>query len=365
MDINAIIQRLKNRADSEHEQALARIIISSAVLAYLLYTYFTSAVTALPMQVLVVAPLFVAGSCVLFITIVIWPGISLLRRAIAMGMDFSALTYSMLATGEVGAAIFSIYLWVTVGYGMRYGLRYLYVSTVLANSSFLFVMFTSPYWIEHRTIATGLFLGLVALPVFFSSLLRRLGRSNEKLKKLSEEMTRLAMHDSVTGLPNRVLLQERLDRAICVCRRHQSALAVLFVDLDGFKAVNDQWGHKVGDELLRICGRRLAGAVRETDTVARLGGDEFVLLLSEIRVPDDAMLVAGKILVQLRVPVQIDRQELSVGASIGIAVYPADGENTDALIKSADQAMYVAKRSGKNTATFNTARDEARLSRGD
>lgn len=161
-------------------------------------------------------------------------------------------------------------------------------------------------------------------------------------------MTKLAMHDAVTGLPNRVLLQERLNQAIAVCQRHNRILAVLFIDLDGFKSVNDKLGHKIGDDLLCAVGARISRSVRRTDTVARLGGDEFVVLLVEISAPDDATTVAGKILVQFHLPFDLDQQHVSVGASIGIALYPVSGDNAELLIRNADQAMYKAKRTGKN-----------------
>lgn len=343
-----VLQRLKNREDSEHEQALARILIGSAYLGYIFYLFLSGRLASEASHLLVIAVLFVVTSLIIFSAVVVWPAICVPRRVSGMFLDLGALTYSMYILGEAGAVLFSIYLWVVVGNGLRYGQRYLYTAMALANVGFVFVMIENPFWIEHRTMAVGLLIGLVVLPIFFSSLLRRLNRSNEELKKLGKDMTKLAMHDAVTGLPNRVLLQERLNQAIAVCQRHNRILAVLFIDLDGFKSVNDKLGHKIGDDLLCAAGARIASSVRRTDTVARLGGDEFVALLVEISEPGDATMVAGKILAQFRLPFDFDRQQVAVGASIGIAIYPVSGDNAELLIRNADQAMYKAKRTGKN-----------------
>ena len=344
----AVQQRLKNRADSEHEQVLARIFIGSAYLGYVFYLLLSGRLESDVSHILVIALLFVMTAFIMFSAIVVWPAISVPRRVFGMCLDLGVLTYSMYLMGEAGAVLFSISLWIVIGNGLRYGQRYLYTAMALANMGFVFVMVENPFWIQHRTMAVGLLVGLVVLPIFFSSLLGRLNRSNDKLKKLGEDMTRLAMHDTVTGLPNRALLQERLNQAIAGCQRYNRILAVLFIDLDGFKAVNDRWGHKLGDDLLRVVAGRITSSVRRTDTVARLGGDEFVVLLVEISGPDDATTVADKILAQFRLPFDIDQQQVSVGASIGIAIYPVSGENAELLIRNADQAMYQAKRNGKN-----------------
>ena len=152
-----------------------------------------------------------------------------------------------------------------------------------------------------------------------------------------------AQHDALTGLPNRVLLFDRLSEALLNARRRGDQVAVLFIDLDHFKPINDCHGHAVGDVVLQRVAQRLGHSVRETDTVARLGGDEFVVVLREVQVPDAATLVARKILSSLRAPVVVDGIELSVGASIGIAFGPAQGEDAGDLLNRADTAMYAAK----------------------
>ena len=162
----------------------------------------------------------------------------------------------------------------------------------------------------------------------------------------------LAQHDGLTALPNRLLLKDRLGTAIALAQRHRKPLAVCFLDIDGFKAVNDSLGHASGDGLLRSIATRLCGALRQSDTVCRYGGDEFVIVLSELERADDAAGVAAKLLEALAVPHRTDAGELTVTASLGIALYPADGETVDTLIVHADAAMYDAKRAGSGQYRF-------------
>ncbi len=172
-------------------------------------------------------------------------------------------------------------------------------------------------------------------------------------RKQSEERVRhMAHHDALTGLPNRTLFQDRVSQAIAQAHRSRSQVATLFVDLDRFKDINDSLGHETGDRLLRLAGGRLQACLREGDTVARLGGDEFVISLPAVADSNDAMLVAGKILEALREPFLVDGHELHVSGSIGISLYPADGENTETLMRAADTAMYHAKERGRDNSQF-------------
>ena len=182
-------------------------------------------------------------------------------------------------------------------------------------------------------------------------------------RKAAEAQVRhLAEYDALTNLPNRVLLQDRLGQAIAAARRAGSCLALLFLDLDRFKNINDSLGHTVGDQVLCQVGERLLTAVRASDTVSRLGGDEFVLLLPLLESPAQAASVAEKLLHTLATPLAIDDYELAVTPSIGIAVFPEDGEDGDTLLKNADAAMYVAKESGRNNYQYFTAAMNARVS---
>jgi diguanylate cyclase len=157
-----------------------------------------------------------------------------------------------------------------------------------------------------------------------------------------------AYHDLLTGLPNRALFMDRLGNAISAARRSQDKLAVMFLDLDRFKIVNDNLGHDIGDELLKRVADRLGSCLRESDTLARLGGDEFIVLLPQLQTSEGAQKVADKIVTAVKQPFEVDSHELYVTASVGIALYPDDGEDADTLIKNADIAMYHTKDQGKN-----------------
>src|SRR3569833_3951613 len=157
-----------------------------------------------------------------------------------------------------------------------------------------------------------------------------------------------AYHDSLTRLPNRALFEDRLGQLLAMSRRQNSRVAVLFIDLDRFKHINDTLGLGAGDRLLKVVADRLTTCLRAEDTIARMGGDEFTILLPGIEHPEDAAKVAQKLLDAIAVPIQIDDQELFVGGSIGISLFPEDGQDTQALLKHADVAMYRAKEQGGN-----------------
>ena len=180
-------------------------------------------------------------------------------------------------------------------------------------------------------------------------------------RALYAEISRLARQDALTGLPNRTLLLDRVAAAIASAQRHQHRLAVIFLDLDRFKHVNDSLGHGVGDRLLRSAAARLSGAVRASDTVSRQGGDEFVILLSEVQNRDDVAVAAAKIVAALAQPHRVGQHELFVTASLGIAVYDEDGADAETLIKNADVAMYHAKDHGRDNFQFFTPEMNARI----
>ena len=162
----------------------------------------------------------------------------------------------------------------------------------------------------------------------------------------SRQMSRLAQHDPVTGLPNRLLLRDRLGTAMALAQRRRKRLAVGFLDLDGFKGVNDSLGHAAADQLLRSVAARLRGALRQSDTICRYGGDEFVILLPEIEHAFDVAGVGVKILLAMTPAHRIDDTEIVLTASLGVALYPDHGQTADELIANADAAMYSSKRAG-------------------
>jgi len=171
----------------------------------------------------------------------------------------------------------------------------------------------------------------------------------EELEKSKAEMTRLASHDVLTGLPNRIQLYERIGQAIAYAKRHQTKLALLFVDLDRFKIVNDSLGHAAGDQLLQAVAQRFQSVIRGTDVVSRMGGDEFILLLSEVGSKEGLAQIVEKIHCAITAPYAVLGNDIQIGATIGISIFPEDGDDADKLIFHADAAMYVAKQAGRNT----------------
>ena len=174
----------------------------------------------------------------------------------------------------------------------------------------------------------------------------------EEIDRTKIRMAHLAQHDALTGLPNRILLNDRLAQSIALAHRQGKSFAVMFMDLDHFKNINDSLGHGVGDQLLRSVAQRLTAAVRSTDTICRQGGDEFVVLLADIEHAEDAALSAQKLLDTLAVSHRIEHFELHITGSIGISIYPDNGQDADTLIKNADTAMYRAKEGGRNHFQF-------------
>ena len=183
-----------------------------------------------------------------------------------------------------------------------------------------------------------------------------IARDITERKSVEERIGYLATHDSLTGLPNRDLLYDRLSQSLSMARRKRESAAILFLDLDGFKTVNDTYGHEAGDVTLKEAAHRMQSCIRDTDTLARLGGDEFAIILNGVRANDDVESVATKILKWISEEIRLNEERyVHIGVSIGIALYPADGNEMDSLIKAADSAMYGSKTAGKNRYTFFSA----------
>ncbi|MBF0399435.1 MAG: diguanylate cyclase [Magnetococcales bacterium] len=191
----------------------------------------------------------------------------------------------------------------------------------------------------------------VTKPVHWAVLRQRIRLFMER-RKAEATIRYQATFDTLTDLPNRNLFMDRLERALSLARRNQEHLAVLFIDLDRFKEVNDSLGHAAGDALLRQVADRLKECVRRSDTVARMGGDEFTMILSSLSLPMDPEMVARKILSALSRPFDLHGHTATISGSVGIALFPQDSEAMEPLLKQADHAMYMAKRQGKNCYRF-------------
>ena len=185
----------------------------------------------------------------------------------------------------------------------------------------------------------------------------------KKLEEYSRELESLALHDALTGLPNRRLLMDRLSLAIAHARRTKGTMAVMYLDLDGFKQINDNLGHDAGDTLLKTVAMRLAGVVRQEDTVARLGGDEFVIALSVLSHADCVAKLVSKVIQAVSQPYSIQGGSVNITTSVGVSIYPLHGDDVETLLKSADLALYEAKRSGKNDYRISAHADLLELAR--
>jgi len=340
-------ERLSRRSDSEHGQAIIRIVIASICWLYVFLLDTNGKLTAEQYHVHNLALFIFLASVGIFTLIVIWPQASPARRLLGMLFDFGLTSYFMYVMEDKGILFFAVYLWVTIGNGLRYGARYLYTAMAISIISFTIVFSNSDYWRGQWGFSVGLLIGLAALPLYFSSLLKQLNRQHNELKKLYELTAKHATHDSLTGLPNRKHFHDHLAETITSAKREKGVFAVLYLDLDGFKTINDALGHAAGDQVIENTARRLEQCVRKGDMVARVGGDEFVVLLRDIDSTDVAK-VAEKIIKILSDSFTVTAVPLYITTSIGVASYPQDGEDANALIHSADSAMYEAKRSGKN-----------------
>jgi diguanylate cyclase (GGDEF)-like protein len=210
-------------------------------------------------------------------------------------------------------------------------------------------------WLAVLVIVTTLAtLGIALIASLFDRQMRtRTGLLADSLAQANEKLLQAALHDPLTQLPNRMLLQDRIEQTIEKAKRRNFSFAVMFCDLDGFKAINDAYGHQLGDKLLIEMSRRVNGLLRAQDTFARLGGDEFVIVF-QLDVPEDAAVVAERIIATVAEPFEIDTLDLQVTASLGIAMYPTDATTERELMAHADAAMYHTKDSGRNGYTFFT-----------
>ena len=192
---------------------------------------------------------------------------------------------------------------------------------------------------------TGLSLSMALLAWF---MITGRARALQLAATMTEELRHMAQHDALTGLPNRALFSDRVQHELAYAKRHDGRFAMIFLDLDRFKPINDNYGHAIGDYLLQQVARRLQDTLRASDTVGRIGGDEFVVLMGELAAPDAALDLAEKIRQQVRRPYCVDGHELMISCSLGVAVYPDDGSNEVELFKNADEAMYRAKEEGRD-----------------
>ncbi len=229
------------------------------------------------------------------------------------------------------------------------------VESRMANTMYLAVVL--PVLILLLTLGFAILISRLLGRVEFKLLTTQkdLQHSLDRLSSQKDELDYLAHHDTLTRLPNRMLLLDRIGHAIKKAKRSSKGVALMFIDLDSFKEVNDSLGHSIGDEMLNVVAERLMRQLREEDTIARLGGDEFVVVLEDVDALQSVNFIAQKILFTIQEPIPVGEHSLYITTSIGVSVYPEDGESAEELLRNADSAMYRAKDEGKNTFRFYTA----------
>jgi diguanylate cyclase (GGDEF)-like protein len=236
-----------------------------------------------------------------------------------------------------------VYVWAYFAFGRKLGLRLsiAYYAVALAILGAHVVAGDALQWRSLAQFYLASWAYVPGLHVFSWSLER-----HARALALAETAADRAFVDPLTGLPNRARFMDRLERSVALAERTGARFAVLFVDLDGFKAVNDAFGHHAGDAMLRALAARMSGAVRRSDTVARLSGDEFTVLTGEPVDADGVRVLASKLVAACAAPVEVEERMLRVSASVGVALFPDHGADADALVRAADAAMYVAKWAG-------------------
>ncbi|MHB1941679.1 MAG: diguanylate cyclase domain-containing protein [Acidiferrobacteraceae bacterium] len=333
---------------SEQEQAMVRIlyVLITSIFLNLASTHHWDRDAH---RVLIGLFWFLGYSTVWFLFVLLFPDGHGWRRPVAIVMDVLAVSYTVAELHTLGIVFVPIYISIAIGNGLRYGFGALYLALGVDVAGFVTSCAYNPFWIHNRVLEVGLLGSIVGIPPIFSALLARLHRSRHELARLYGETEQLTRQDVLTGLPNIKLLGDFLARSLTLVERHGRVLAVLFLDLDGFKRINDSLGHAAGDVLLKEAAARMATCIRRSDIVARVGGDEFVIVLTELCRMENAEGIAQKLLTIISgSPFVLGDTVLVMTASIGIAIFPLDGKDPDTLIKHADMAMYQAKQMGRN-----------------
>jgi len=342
--------RQKHKQNQERSQSIARIVITGSCTLILFFCYFfnTVGIAALSMN-----SSYFIFSLVWLIIVQKNQGNAAWRRHLIIFTDLLVISIGMHLSEKWGAGFYFLYLWVIVGNGMRFGTGPLLEAMTIGSIGFVTTIAMTEYWQNNLPMATGLTVGLIVLPIFYLVLIRRLHALTEQLEQELNRTTYAATHDTMTGLANRAYFFQRVTDKIHEAERFNENFAILFIDLDGFKLINDTYGHAYGDETLKITANRLQQISRKSDLIARLGGDEFSLMLQGTNTSENFQIITQRILSLLSQTIHIDGHPLHVTASIGISQYPIHGITPDKLINEADAAMYQSKKSGKNRYTFN------------
>lgn len=279
------------------------------------------------------------------------PGFNPWRMYIVTFADQALVIYFLLMSGELGNIYVFASPWISIGNGLRFGLKWMALSASIAIVGLVVAGVFSEYWQQNFILLMGLLILNVSVPAYVAVLLRGLEKSRAKLAGYADKLEKMALQDELTGLPNRTALYEDLNKISAYADRHHLVMALLYFDLDGFKVVNDTYGHTVGDSLLKEVAARVRDILRGEDVIARLGGDEFVVLLQAQDSVERASLVADRILQVVSAIDSIQGKPIEISASLGGVV--ASGHiairfSAEHLLHEADVNMYLAKKGGKN-----------------
>jgi diguanylate cyclase (GGDEF)-like protein len=291
-----------------------------------------------------------------------YPGYYPLRRIFTLLADQGACAGLMFVAGEMATFAIFANLWVTLGTGFRFGLKWMIASGAVAITSLIILGVVPGYWNQHVVWIVSLLVLNTIIPAYVGVLVRGLEEARAKLAQYANVMEKMALKDSLTGLPNRAALYVELDRACAHAIRHKSSIVLLYFDLDGFKKVNDAYGHAVGDLLLKETATRVGEILRADDVLARLGGDEYVALLQMHESNEHANLVANRILEAILSIDAINGRPVSVSASVGGVIVNGQDANrlgAEQLVHEADKNMYLAKNGGKSRVVLTQLVDES------
>ncbi len=341
--------------DQELSQAVVRVIILAFCSAYLFSGFFLSDWYQTPSADLVVilATGYLIYSLSAWQVIRHFPGASPYRRALNIVLDLAVVSAGLYLLGDFGAIFFPLLLWIIMGNGLRFGVKYLLFAQAVGIVAFSLVAVSSGYWRANPEMAAGLLISLLVLPLLYAIQTRRLSHLNKRLQDELEYARHAAQHDGLTGLPNRAQFTERLQIEVKRSKRTGEPFALMYMDLDGFKQVNDTLGHQYGDKLLLAFSARLGEIVRETDLAARVGGDEFAIILPTIDTAEGLEQFVQRLRLSIREPYEVQGRDTCLNASIGTALFPEDARDVDDLIRVADLRMYEEKSQRLHTVTGN------------
>jgi diguanylate cyclase (GGDEF)-like protein len=355
--IDYVFFQVSEAVSQELAQAMARITITVMLtLLFLIRTIFFDGEWGYP--------ILGCAYCVVgaghYLLTHYFPERFLWRRYVATAADQAMGGYLVYRLGFSGLTFYPLFLWIIIGAGLRFGPRFLRVVSITGPVAFIVGALAAGLGNSYPMVLVGMVLGLILMPKFFLLILERLAAMNHALREQRNQAQLLATHDSLTGLPNRAFLNERLAQVVARAKRTGGKGALILLDLDDFKSVNDNFGHDHGDLLLQDVAQCLRHAVRASDSVIRFGGDEFIILIEDSKQISDIVIAADQLVSALRRNFQIGAYQAYVTCSCGVAIFPHDGEDALTLIKHADTAMYRAKNGGRNTfCIYDTQMSEA------